>query len=49
MAKHIAAVAAGTVAGLALLAGAFGLWMVCGADPKQDPLLSFRFRFRRAR
>lgn len=48
MMHRFGAIAAGTVAGLAIFAGAFGLWMVCGADPKQDPLLSFRFRFWRA-
>ncbi len=40
MGPRIAAVAAGTIAGLALFAGTFTLWMVYGADPKQDPLLS---------
>ena len=43
--RTIAAVVAGTVAGLGIFAGVFGLWMVCGADPHQDPLLSFRFPF----
>lgn len=41
MARRIAAVLVGAVAGLAIFASAFGLWMVFGADPDQDPLLSF--------
>ena len=36
-----AAVVAGIVCGAALFTAAFGLWMVFGADPRQDPLLSF--------
>ena len=39
--RTIAAVVAGTVAGLGIFAGAFGLWMVFGADPDKDPLISF--------
>ena len=41
MARRVAAVLAGAVAGLAIFAAAFGLWMVFGADPDQDPLLSW--------
>lgn len=47
MARHIATVGAGTVAGLAIFVGTFALWMRYGADPNQDSLLPVRFRFRR--
>ncbi|MGX9669911.1 hypothetical protein [Mycobacterium sp. HM-7] len=41
MARSIAAVVAGTVAGLAIFSTAFYMWMAFGADPTNDPLLSF--------
>ena len=34
-------VAFGTVAGIALFCTSFYVWMVFGADPGKDPLLSF--------
>ncbi len=39
--RSVAALAVGTVAGLALFAAAFYVWMVFGADPNKDPLLSW--------
>ncbi|KAB7752869.1 hypothetical protein [Mycolicibacterium mucogenicum] len=45
--RQLAAIAGGILAGLALFAGSFGIWMVFGADPHQDPLLSpVKWRFR---
>lgn len=34
-------VGAGVVAGLGIFATAFYVWLVFGADPNKDPLLSF--------
>ena len=34
-------IAAGTVAGLALFATTFYAWMIWGADPNKDPLVSW--------
>ncbi len=41
MMRRFGAIAAGTVVGLAIFAAAFGMWMVFGADPDKDPLLSW--------
>lgn len=41
MMRMIAAVLAGTVAGLGIFSTMFYLWMIFGADPNKDPLLSW--------
>lgn len=41
MTRVIVAVGAGTVAGLAICSTAAYVWMLFGADPDKDPLLSW--------
>lgn len=41
MARAVTAIAAGTVAGLAISVGTFAIWMRYGADPDKDPLVSW--------
>lgn len=41
MIARLGAIAAGTVAGLVIFGGVFSVWMVFGADPDNDPLLSW--------
>lgn len=41
MGRKIAALAAGAVLGLLLFGVVFSVWMVFGADPSKDPLLSW--------
>lgn len=39
--RPVAAIAAGTLAGLALFSTAFYVWIIFGADPNKDPLVSW--------
>lgn len=39
--SKIAAIAAGVLAGVALFSTAFYVWMIWGADPNKDPLVSW--------
>lgn len=39
--SKLAAIASGVLAGLALFSTAFYVWMIFGADPDKDPLVSW--------
>jgi len=39
--RNLAAIAAGVLAGLALFATTFYAWMIWGADPNKDSLVSW--------